>query len=235
MKKVFLTLAVMISALVANAQESEFSIGADVVSSYVWRGQYLGGAAVQPGVGYSIGGLSVGAWGSVNIVNPVDSKEFDLAVSYTVAGLTVGITDYYIVSQTDLRPSYFNYSTDKGTAHTFELNLGYTLPVESLPLSLSWNTNFAGADGIKSNGKTAYSSYFEVSYPFTVGGVSLDAAVGLTPWETSFYGANGFSVINTALKASKEIKIADFTLPAFGQIVINPRTEDAFLVFGLSF
>jgi hypothetical protein len=64
----------------------------------------------------------------------------------------------------------------------------------------------------------------------------LDAAIGLTPWETSFYGANGFSVLNVSLKAAKEIKITDsFALPVFGQVVVNPRTEDAFLVIGISF
>jgi hypothetical protein len=140
------------------------------------------------------------------------------------------------VYQDESRPRYFNYDKDNGTAHTFEATIGYTLPVESFPLSLSWSTNFAGTDGVKSNGKTAYSSYFEASYPFSVKDISLDAAIGLTPWETSFYGANGFSVLNVSLKAAKEIKITDsFSLPVFGQVVVNPRTEDAFLVVGISF
>jgi hypothetical protein len=242
MKKISVIIVAFVCAVCAvsvEAQEEsalDFSVGADVVSSYVWRGQYLGGASIQPGVGLSVGGFSAGVWGSTDIVNLVSPKEFDLSVGYEISGVSLGITDYWIVPQDDSRPRYFNYDKDKETAHTFEVTVGYTLPVESFPLSLSWSTNFAGFDGVKSNGKTAYSSYFEASYPFSVKNISLDAAIGLTPWETSFYGAGGFSVLNVSLKAAKEIKITDsFSLPVFGQVVVNPRTEDAFLVLGISF
>jgi hypothetical protein len=233
MKKIVLAIGLLMCVFGVKAQE--VSVGADVVSSYVWRGQYLGGASIQPGVGFSTGGFSIGAWGSTDIVNLAGLKEFDLSVGYEISGVSLGITDYWIVSQGE-GPRYFNYDKDKGTAHTFEVTIGYTLPVESFPLSLSWSTNFAGSDGVKSNDKTAYSSYFEASYPFSVKDISLDAAIGLTPWETSFYGASGFSVLNVSLKAAKEIKITDsFSLPVFGQVVVNPRTEDAFLVIGISF
>jgi len=237
MKKIVLFSVFMLAMTSGLKAQAEFSAGADVVSSYVWRGQYLGGSAIQPSLGLSAGGLSVGAWGSVDLVNPVSAKEFDLSLSYSIAGLSIGITDYWIQGQVSLgdNAGYFNYDKDNGSAHTFELNLGYTLPIEKLPLSLSWNTNIAGADGVKGDdAKTAYSSYFEIGCPFSVKDISLDAAIGLTPWETSFYGANGLSVINISLKASKEIKIGDFTLPVFSQLVINPRYEDAFLVFGIS-
>ncbi|GHT88145.1 hypothetical protein FACS189474_2830 [Bacteroidia bacterium] len=237
MKKVVLTIVVFLCVFGAKAQE--FSVGADVVSSYVWRGQYLGGASIQPGVGFSAGGFSIGAWGSTDIVNLASAKEFDLSVGYEISGFSVGITDYWIVPQDENRSRYFNYDKDNGTAHTFEATIGYTLPVESFPLSLSWSTNFAGTDGVKLDGeeeKTAYSSYFEASYPFSVKDIALTAAIGLTPWETSAYGANGFSVLNISLAAAKEIKITDsFSLPVFGQIVVNPRSEDAFLVIGISF
>ncbi|MDR2682729.1 MAG: hypothetical protein LBB64_02575, partial [Dysgonamonadaceae bacterium] len=62
-----------------------------------------------------------------------------------------------------------------------------------------------------------------------------DAALGLVPWGTSFYGTESLNVTNLSLKATKELKIADFALPVFAQFVVNPRTEDAFLVLGISF
>jgi hypothetical protein len=246
MKKIVLAIAVLMS--VAGVKAQEFSAGADVVSSYVWRGQYLDGVSVQPSLGFSYAGLSIGAWGSTGLSTlgsviipdeatiPVYYKEFDLSIGYEIAGISVGITDYYIAPQGSA--GYFNYDADKGTAHTFEATIGYTLPIEKLPLSLSWSTNFAGADGVNNDGKTAYSSYFEVAYPFSVKDISLTATVGVSPWATSFYGnstESGFNVINLALTASKDIKIGDFTIPAFAQIVVNPRAEDAFLVFGMSF
>ena len=225
-----LTLVLIMSATAARTQE--FSAGADIVSSYVWRGLNLSGTSIQPALGFSAGNFSVGAWGSVDFAGLQAYKEFDLTVGYTVAGFSIGVTDYWVVPE-GTTPSYFNYSDT--AAHTFEATLGYTLPCEKFPLSLSWSTNFAGFDGVKSNGKIARSSYFEVSYPFTVKNVALTAALGLTPWETDYYAAGGFAVINTALKAVKELKIGEFTLPVSVQAIVNPCAENAFLVFGISF
>jgi hypothetical protein len=244
MKRIVFAVVVFVLTGVVGAKAQEFVVCADVVSSYVWRGQYLGGAAIQPGVGFSAAGFSIGAWGSVDIVNSFSAKEVDLTVGYEIAGLSVGITDYYIVNQggsTDEagevvpRPGYFNYSKAGGTGHTFEANIVYGLPFESFPLTLAWNTNFAGTDGVNGDGETAYSSYFEVLYPFTVKDVSLGAVVGLVPWGTSFYGTERLNVTKVSLRASKKLKIGDFALPVFTQLIVNPCAEDAFLVFGVSF
>jgi hypothetical protein len=161
-----------------------------------------------------------------------DFKEVDFTLGYEVAGLSLAITDYWAAGQYAYK--YLLYDSHR-TAHTFEFTVGYTLPVKSFPLSLSWNTFFAGSDAVKSdNGKRAYSSYFEATYPFSVKSVSLEAGLGLTPWEGAF--ASDFSVINLSLKASKEIKITDsFSLPLFGQLIANPRSEDIFFVVGVSF
>jgi hypothetical protein len=231
MKK-FILMAALFS-LAATTKAQEFSLGADVVSSYVWRGANLGGTSIQPSLGFSAGNFSIGAWGSVNAVDFQSYKELDLTASYSFAGISIAVTDYWIAPEGT--SSYFNYDKNKGTAHTFEGTLGYTFPMEKFPLSLSWSTNFAGFDGVKSNGKTAWSSYFELSYPFTVKNVSLTAALGLTPWETDYYASGGFSVINLSLKAVKEIKIGEFVLPVFAQFILNPRIENTFLVFGISF
>ena len=40
----------------------EASVGADLVSGYIWRGQDLGGVSIQPSLGISYKGLSLGAW-----------------------------------------------------------------------------------------------------------------------------------------------------------------------------
>ena len=47
--------------------EVEASVGTDVVSSYVWRGQKLGGFSVQPYVGIDYKGFSLSAWGNVGV------------------------------------------------------------------------------------------------------------------------------------------------------------------------
>lgn len=49
------------------AEPLKTSIGADLVSSYLWRGQKLDGASIQPTIGLEWGGLSLSAWGSATI------------------------------------------------------------------------------------------------------------------------------------------------------------------------
>jgi hypothetical protein len=237
MKRLILTTVLTVLVLATKAQDKanglNFSVGADVVSSYIWRGDYSGAAGIQPHIGLDIAGFSIGAWGNTDFTGAA-SKEVDFTVGYEIAGLSLALTDYWIVNQDD-GDKYFNYDAKKGGAHAFEAPLGYTLPVESFPLSLSWNTIFAGADGVNAKAVKAYSTYVEASYPFAIKEVALDAAIGLSPWETSFYASNGFSVVNISLKASKEIKVTNsFTLPLFGQLIVNPRSEDAFFVVGVT-
>ena len=57
------------------------------------------------------------------------------------------------------------------------LNIGYDFGF----LSLQWYTNFAGNDGLNSNGDRAYSSYFELSAPFRLGGLDWSASLGVVP------------------------------------------------------
>jgi hypothetical protein len=228
MKKIVLAIAVLMS--VSGVKAQELSVGADVVSSYVWRGvqQGLGGLNIQPGLGFSVGGLSIGAWGSAGLVG--DVKEVDFAIAYEIAGLSIGLTDYWWDGN-----GAGNY--DDYHAHHLEVNVGYTLPIESFPLSLSWNTFVAGNVGLNVDGKKAYTSYFAASYPFAVKDIPLEVAIGLNPLATDLYGSyyDGFVLTDISLKASKEIKIGDFTLPLFGQVIVAPELKDIFFVAGISF
>lgn len=233
----------MVAALVAmpmfaSAQDKvEASVGADLVSSYVWRGAKLDNASIQPAASLSYKGFTLGAWGSIGLMKDSEKdpyKEFDLTLSYTTGGFTVGVTDYYIVGGgPDKR--YFMYEAHK-TSHVFEVNVGYDFGV----LSVNWFTNFAGADGLNDDGDRAYSSYFEIAAPFKLGGLDWSAAVGAVPFTTSFYdgsegGVSDFAVTNVTLTASKEIKITEsFSLPLFGSITANPHTSDIYFTAGVS-
>lgn len=228
-------LAMMMPATFAMAQDKvEAEIGADIVSNYIWRGQDLGAAAIQPTVGISYKGLSLEAWGSYGIMDKEDTKEIDLTLSYTTGGFTIGVTDYFVSEEgTDnCPPKYFLYDAHK-TAHVFEANVGYDFGV----CSLNWYTNFAGADGLNKDGDRAYSSYFEIAAPFKLGGLDWEAAVGAVPYATSFYAdANGFAVTNVAVKATKEVKITDsFKVPVFAGLAANPSTQRLYFTAGVTF
>ena len=231
MKKiVLLAMGIGMSITTLAQNKVETTIAADFVSSYIWRGQDLGSAAVQPTLGVGFKGLSLTAWGSYGLANASDAKELDLTLAYTIGGLNLGVTDYWF-DRGGLDPDgrYFKYDAH-GTNHVFEANIGYDFGFASL----QWFTNFAGND-YKADGKRAFSSYVEVAVPFKLVTVNWTAAVGAVPFESAQYGTNGFAVTNVSLKATKEIKVTDtFSIPVFGQLVGNPCSQKAYLVFGFT-
>ncbi len=232
-RKVAVMTAFVMPAMAMAQDNVEATVGADVVSNYIWRGQDLGGAAVQPTLGVSYKGFSLTAWGSYGISQRDDTKEIDLTLSYTVGKFTVGITDYYADGgEPNCSGKYFEYEAHK-TAHVFEANIGYDFDV----LSVNWFTNFAGADGLNKDGKRAYSSYVELAAPFKLGGLDWNATLGAVPYATDFYErSNGFAVTNISLKASKEIKITPtFSVPLFAQLTANPSNQKMYLTAGISF
>ena len=232
MKKILIiTTLLFIAAVTAKAQDTlETTIGTDLVSQYVWRGQDLGGVSVQPTLGLGYKGLSLSAWGSAGLSNPADTREFDLTLAYTIGGFNIGVTDYWFNAGLDPLNRYFAYAADC-TNHVFEANVGYDFGFASL----QWYTNFAGNDGLTPDEKRAYSSYVEVNVPFVLGGVDWTATAGAVPFATDFYGVEGFGVVNVALTASKDIRITDsFSIPVFAQVAANPYSRNAFFVFGIT-
>jgi hypothetical protein len=95
MKRIFLLAAgvclmFMTPSSHIHAQEngnSNFSIGADAVSRYIWRGLNLGGATphIQPFMEYSFGetGLAIGAWGSYGLVRICRGRSRPLFVLFS--------------------------------------------------------------------------------------------------------------------------------------------------------
>ena len=233
MKKIFFScLALLLfGAATAKAQDTvETTIGTDFVSGYVWRGLELGDVSMQPTLGVSYKGLSLSAWGSVGLSNPADTKELDLTLAYTIGGFNVGVMDYWFNTGLDLQNRYFKYTAGE-TNHVFEANIGYDFGFASL----QWYTNFLGNDLVADSDKLAYSSYFEINVPFTLGGVDWTATAGAVPFATDFYGTDRFAVTNLALTAAKDIQVTDtFSIPAFAQVMANPYARTAFLVFGIS-
>ena len=239
MKTIFISTILSISTLTSIAQVStplprregpEVGLGSDIVSSYIWRGQDLGGVSLQPTLGLEYKGISLSAWGSVGLADPADTKEFDITLGYTIGGLNIGITDYWFNAGLDPQDRYFKYYAH-GTNHVFEANIGYDFGV----VSAQWYTNISGNDGVNKDGKRAYSSYFEVAAPFKLATCDWTATIGAVPYATDFYGTNGFAVTNLAVRASKDIKVTDsFSIPIFGEVSANPCSQKAYLVVGMS-
>lgn len=230
-KKYIWAISLLCVSVPATAQdEVEASVGVDLVSSYIWRGQNLGNASIQPGLGLSWKGLSLSAWGSVGLASAYDTKEFDLTLGYTAGGLNVGVTDYWFDAGLDPRGRYFKYDAH-GTNHVFEGNIGYDFEA----VSIQWYTNISGNDGVNEDGDRAYSSYVEITAPFSLASLDWEASVGAVPYATSFYGTNGFAITQVGLKATKEFDLKTVTMPVYMGISTNPCAQAAYFYAGIAF
>ncbi len=246
MKKIFL-LVMSLAAMAVMAQEEvteprvtfAYDAGAEIVSAYLWRGQYNGGLSFQPDVEVGYDGqhtsLRVGAWASLGATdwkfqkgleetedgnpNTYFLPELDIMANFTFFGANVGLTHYqYFVPE-----AKDNYQTEITVGYNFDDLLG-------VPLHISWNTIVAGDDfnyDEEGNEKRAYSSYLEIGYDHTFEsvGMTLSGAIGMSPWTSEFYCNEGFQVINLSLRLEKEWEFDACSLCLFGQGSLNPSLE----------
>jgi hypothetical protein len=209
MKISLIVLALLaISAIDVKAQ---WSTGADLVSSYVWRGTKAGAFSIQPTVKYTTGVFSIGAWGSGDLTTGSPDEADLFATLSFKSGLSLGLTDYHYNTT-----KYFGDET-----HAIEANVGYTIG----KFSLSGNYIFNSASGASGDDK-----YFEVGYQFPV--VKLFAGAG-----DGWYTDNAsFQVCNLGISTTKSIKFTEsFSLPFTGSVIFNPNKEQVFYVVAVSF
>ncbi|WP_106830982.1 hypothetical protein [Parabacteroides pacaensis] len=220
-------IAVMVACVSSwSSKAQEVNVGADLVSNYVWRGMKCGDASFQPSLSLGYKGISVTAWGSTDFTG--NAFELDLSVGYSIGGFNLAITDYYVTDDINTHP-YFKYHITDG--HIFEGTVAYTFS-EKVPITLSWNTNFAGND-VDEKAEQNYSTYMEASYPFTLWSVDMGAELGITPWKGMY--ADKFNVVNIGIKASKVIELSSkFSISPYTKLIFNPAADKAFIVFGIN-
>ena len=174
------TLSIMNLLLILSMLNGEVTIGADVVSRYVWRGtDYGNAAAVQPSIETTIGPVALGAWGSWSISpGPADASgnECDLYASTTVGLVGFTLTDYFF-------PAYAGTDSLLNLdMHIFELSA----VADVGPVSILAAANVSGDDD--------NSTYLELTY----GALSLGLGNGL-------YSTNGeFAPVSFGISASRE-------------------------------
>jgi hypothetical protein len=206
-------------SLPAQEAESKWTAGADLVSSYLWRGLYLSNAAVQPGISFSAGGFSVGGWGSASFDGVLEA---DLYAAYTFGfGLSLGVTDYYFPS-IEGGNDYFDTGKTTG-AHILELNGGYE--ISGFSLSANYVLNEAGGAGSVGGDK-----YFEVGYAYRNINLFVGGGDGLQTED------GDFKITNIGIGVTKELTITpSFTLPLTCSAILNPDREKFYLVAAVSF
>lgn len=222
-----------VAATPLRAQESgdwSMTVGADAVSHYLWRGMNLAGPSIQPSAyfGYEKGdwAVSLGVWGTKSFLKN-DYNELDLSVEATWRNLTVSLTDY----------GEGEYFGPWQGGHFLDFGLSYTLS-ENIPVTFSWysiiNQTFEGSmDGGGFDWATAFPSYFEVAYDFSLSVVDFSVAAGLLPYGSEdpdyYYENDDFGICNLNLTAGHEFEFDHGgTLPVAAQVMYNPMRGDFF-------
>lgn len=198
MKKVLVLAAAMMAVVMSAKAEIEFAYdaGAEIVSAYIWRGQYNGGLSLQPDVEIGYDGkhtsFRAGVWANIgasdwgfrkglpkyvdeelSVINPNTYfvPELDVIISFRSYGLTVGLNHYYYCDGSN----FFSWqSVDKldanGNTSTTEIWAGYNFgDLTKAGLYFNWYTTIAGQDlnyDEDGNPKRAWSSYFEIGYDY---------------------------------------------------------------------
>lgn len=207
-----------------NAQEEEgssWNAGLDIYSSYIWRGIKFGtGAAFQPSVDFTAGGFTIGAWGSFS-TGDTEAAEADLYASYSFnlgenASLSFTVTDYYFPGS-----AYF-----ESTSHYIEPLVNIGLGNLSLTAAYMFYESAANGSG---------DIYLQAGYAAGPVSITIGGGNGQYSLEDAEDEEDKFAISNIGIGTSKEIKITDsFSLPISGSIILNPSTEQFFVVVGIS-
>ena len=214
---------------------SNFHLGLDVQTKYIWRGMEMmtedAAPVLFPGLNYSNSGFYAYVMGGYAINGKY--SEVDLGLSYTYKWLTVGVNDYYYPTTTTPEDKYFNLK-NRDTGHWLEGVV--TIAPESIPAYLTVSNFFAGADK-NSDGDQAYSTYAELGghYDF-LNDHSLGLAVGAAFNKSCYNGyIHDFSVCNIELKYTYNLAMKSLTLPLSVAYIINPVYEKSHVNLTASF
>lgn len=208
------TLLTVIALMSTNISYSQ-DFGADLVSSYVWRGTQFGsGAHIQPYMELGSGNLTAGVWGSFPTSAKGGGNELDLYLGYDFGPVALTVTNYTFPGEGG------NYADGEGLFDGDYTELAASTSIMGVDLSAGYFTEVEAL-------------YVELG--FSTGAV--DIAIGYGDDQgNAWYADGGSGIVNMSFSGSKEIQISEnYSLPVFGSFILNPEAETAFLVFGISF
>jgi hypothetical protein len=208
------TLLTVIALMSTNISYSQ-DFGADLVSSYVWRGTQFGsGAHIQPYMELGSGNFTAGVWGSFPTSAKGGGNELDLYLGYDFGPVALTVTNYTFPGEGG------NYADGEGLIDGDYTELAASTSIMGVDLSAGYFTEVEAL-------------YVELG--FSTGAV--DIAIGYGDDQgNAWYADGGSGIVNMSFSGSKDIQISEnYSLPVFGSFILNPEAETAFLVFGISF
>lgn len=249
MKKSLLVIMMLVAAVAVKADaEFAYEAGAELVSAYLWRGQYNGGLSFQPDleIGFDAADEQVsfraGIWGNIGSSDwkfkkdkgdgeeyTIFMPELDVMLNLSAYGFKVGFNHYYYCDGSN----FFSwYNVDKlaetENTSTTEFWFGYNFEdMLDVGVYFNWYTTIAGQDLVEKEDFSvarAWSTYIELGYDYTWEniGLTLGAQLGMSPWNSPIYGNEKFAVTNISLKLNKAFDFDVCELDIFAQGSINP-------------
>ncbi len=222
--------------------EFEWSVGTDIVSSYLWRGMNAGGFSLQPDLNIGWGGLEADLWFNIG---PTDwtfkemAPELDFSLSYSIAGLKVGVNHQYYFEKGEKFFDFHNMTADEWDSEDPESGYNFNQTevfaeysfgeiFEEVPLTIGWYTYVAGDDAYlddNDNLRQAYSTYISATYDWeALEGFTVSPTIAVTPWKSMYnYYDGNFSVANIELKLNYEKELSEhFSFNVWVQGCLRP-------------
>lgn len=217
-------------------RESNFSLGVQLQTKYMWRGMEMqtedAAPTLFPSITYNYKGICAYAMGGYSINGKY--AEVDLGVSYTWTWLTIALNNYYYPSTNSAEDAYFDLKSHS-TGHWFEGCV--TIAPEKIPVSVTVSNFFAGADK-KGDGKQAYSTYAEVGtwYDF-LNDNQIAMNIGAAFNKSCYNGyLHNFGICNIEVKYTHSAHFKnDWTLPLSVSYILNPVYEKSYVNFTANF
>jgi hypothetical protein len=234
MRKIVIALRFLILSLLFSGSTSLFAqsdtipkisgtVGIDLVSHYIWRGQDYGHKpSLQPGLSATWKDFTLGYWGAYRIAGSGD-HETDFYIEKTIGPVTFSIWDYWNHIDS-ISNNYFDYNKNS-TSHVLEAQVLIS-GGEKLPFNLLGSYLFYGADPTKS-------IYFELQYLHSFGSIDTQVFAGFQA--KGEYYAPKAAFVNLGCTASKSFKITEtWFLPLNLSFIVNPDSKKVYLVAGIT-
>jgi len=215
-----------VTPLAAQERERAFelSTGAEVVSSYIWRGQNYGHRpSIQPGAELSWRGFTFGVWGAFRITGDGED-EIDLYLSKEIGPLTISLWDYWSYSKYN-PPRYFDYNPQT-TSHMFEAQALLSFGDEKR-VNFTLGYLFYGSDPSKS-------LYGEIELVKRSGDNEYKVFAGYQI-KGEYYAASR-AFVNTGISYKRELSLIK-SIPTYFQLsfIVNPAIKSTYLTAAIGF
>jgi hypothetical protein len=215
-----------------ETKKLDFSLTAEIVSRYVWRGQaYDLNPNIQPYFLLGYGNFSFDVWSTYSLFSGF--SEIDLSLSYQAGPVTVSVMDYFYFDELQMENVNFFRNKPSDTASSSH-SMEASILIENLfktPLSFTVSTFFYGDDK-DIHGKNQYSTYLEMAYNTSWENYDLSFFVGGAV--NKGYYSEKAAFTNVGFSALRNITITEnFDIGLSGSLIVNPYNGNAFFVLGI--